>query len=105
MTEVQCMTANKRRNIAIIMCILFSSVMLASFIYIVSAENHQCEGEDCQVCACVQQAEHILEQLGNREIYNGIELPDISVYSVALCFFMFFIHDLSLVSMKVRLND
>ena len=53
------MNANRKKNIAVIACVLFVFVTLASLFYIAKEENHQCTGEDCPICACIRQAKQI----------------------------------------------
>ena len=43
----------RQKKAAILICMAFLFVMLASFFYIAKEENHNCTGEDCPVCACI----------------------------------------------------
>ena len=47
------MNANRKKNIAVIACVLFVFVTLASLFYIAKEENHQCTGILATGCLCV----------------------------------------------------
>ena len=64
------MNANRKKNIAVIACVLFVFVTLASLFYIAKEENHQCTGEDCPICACIRQAEQIVKNVGTAVNYS-----------------------------------
>ena len=51
------MNTKKKRVFSMAVCILFLFVTFASLFYIVKEENHHCTGEDCPICANIQQAE------------------------------------------------
>ena len=67
------MNANRKKNIAVIACVLFVFVTLASLFYIAKEENHQCTGEDCPICACIRQAKQIVKnvEMCIRDSYTG----------------------------------
>ena len=95
----------RQKKAAILICMAFLVVMLASFFYIAKEENHNCTGEDCPVCACIHQAEQNLKNLGTGPAVAA--MPGQKILSVLveaiLCFFV--VCRTSLVSQKVRLND
>ena len=64
------MNANRKKNIAVIACVLFVFVTLASLFYIAKEENHQCTGEDCPICACIRQAKQIVKNVGTAVNYS-----------------------------------
>ena len=43
----------RQKKTALIMCILFIVVTFACLFYIEKELNHECNGEDCPVCACI----------------------------------------------------
>ncbi len=53
-----------KRIAAGIMGILMLLIMLLSAFYIASEADHDCTGEDCPICACIQQCENTLRQIG-----------------------------------------
>ena len=93
----------RQKKAAILICMAFLFVMLASFFYIAKEENHNCTGEDCPVCACIHQAEQNLKNLGTGlAVMPGQKILSVLVEAI-LCFFV--VCRTSLVSQKVRLND
>ena len=90
---------------ALIMAIaMLSAVLLAGFFIAIEAE-HDCEGEDCPICECLEQCHAILNQTGSAPVTcKGI------VFSVALLI-TFCVHITRVfrretpVTIKVRLND
>ncbi len=47
------------------MAIMVLFVMLFSSSFIAGHVHHHCTGEDCPICACLQQCESILRSFGN----------------------------------------
>ena len=78
----------RQKKTAILICMAFLFVTLASFFYIAKEENHNCTGEDCPVCAVAAMP--------------GQKILPVLVAAI-LCFFV--VCWTSLVSQKVRLND
>lgn len=99
------MNANRKKNIAVIACVLFVFVTLASLFYIAKEENHQCTGEDCPICACVRQAEQIVKNVGTAVSYSvatDLMLVRITDVLTAGCLGVLCT---TLVSQKVRLDS
>ena len=91
------MNANRKKNIAVIACVLFVFVTLASLFYIAKEENHQCTGEDCPICASIHQAKQIVKNVTAGLIFvqrSGI------LATGCLCVLC-----ITLVSQKVRLDS
>ena len=74
------MNNSKRRYISILTGILFLFITFASLFFIAKEETHECTGQDCPICACIHQAEHILNHLGS----------DMSAVVFMAVFFLFF---------------
>ena len=99
------MNVNRKKNIAVIACVLFVFVTLASLFYIAKEENHQCTGEDCPICACIRQAEQIVKNVGtavNYSVTAGLILVRRSGILATGCLCVLCI---TLVSQKVRLDS
>ncbi len=83
--------------------VLFS--MLFSAFYIAEHADHDCKGDDCPVCACLQQCETMLRGLRTGVTAGaGICLPVLFLIisaSLSCCFFA----GKTPVSIKVRLNN
>lgn len=54
-----------KRIVAGIMCLMILLIMLSVSYYIASEVHHDCEGEDCPICAFIHQCETILSQFGD----------------------------------------
>ena len=54
-----------KRIAAGIMGILMLFIVLFSAFYIAAEADHDCTGEDCPICACIQQCENTLHQIGD----------------------------------------
>ncbi len=85
--------------------ILMLCVMVFSFMFIVSETDHDCTGEDCPVCALIQQCEQTVRSVGG----------DVSAAAVSLLFSAFIVAAFLIpcntilyftpVSLKIRLNN
>ncbi len=93
------------RSFACIMAAMVLIIVLFSSFFIVSHADHDCTGEDCPVCACIQQCENILHGVGDGSIYaaSGI-LPVVLIVGFILTSYCIVVSDTP-VSEKVRIND
>lgn len=99
------MNNSKRRYISMLTGILFLFITVASLFFIAKEETHECTGQDCPICACIHQAEHILNHLGS-DMSAVVFMAVIPVFSTLLLFKLFLVvFDRSLVGKKVRLNN
>ena len=95
----------RQKKAAILICMAFLFVMLASFFYIAKEENHNCTGEDCPVCACIHRAEQTLKQIGTGSSETaGAFAPQFPLVVAFLCLPLF-VPVASLISQKVRMNN
>ena len=58
-------TSKSKRIISGFIAFLMLAVMLFSAFYIAAEADHDCTGHDCPICACIQQCENTLYQIGN----------------------------------------
>ena len=93
------------RTLAGIMAVMILLVMMFSAIFIVSHTDHDCTGEDCPVCACLQQCENILHGTGDGSWFtaSGI-IPVVLITGFILVSYSIVISDTP-VSAKVRMNN
>lgn len=96
---------NSNRIIAAIMGFMMLVVVLVSASYVAVEAVHDCTGEECPICACINQCENTLRQVG-----GGVELQIDSVFSVFFILIMAVPASVSLtaetpVSRKIRLNN
>ena len=72
---------NIRRMTAGIISFMVLFVVMFSSVYIAKESLHDCHGDGCPVCACIEQCEDMLHQLG-----NGILA--VAIITVALAVFI-----------------
>lgn len=99
------MFRKSRKYFACLICVLYVSVILFSGLFILRAYGHDCTGESCPVCACVEQAEQALNQLGGGAICAAAAVLIVVAalqITVPVCPF---ISCTSPVNSKVRLNN
>ena len=62
----------RQKKDTLIMCILFIVVTFACLFYIEKELTHECNGEDCPVCACIQQAQQMLKKLSTGTVVSQV---------------------------------
>ena len=82
---------------------LFFIVLFAT-VYIAVEADHDCSGEDCEICMVIDQCCLIL---GNRSVGKNPHIASLIVFSsiIIACFCDQSIERFTLVSAKVRLNN
>lgn len=80
-------------------------ILLFSAFYIAVEADHDCTGHDCPICACIQQCENILQQIG-----NGTVIQFSAVLPILFSFLFVTVWTLNArietpVTRKVRLNN
>lgn len=100
------MYIKRQRTAALIICVAIMFVMLFSATFIVKEANHDCEGSHCSICACIQNAEQALRQLG-----HGVTGTTTIFVALILLLCLYCAVSMerpssnTLVNQKVRLND
>ena len=97
--------SKQKRIAAGIIGILMIIVMLFSAFYISTETGHDCIGEDCPICACVQQCENVLHKIGGGLAFIiSVIAP---IICVVICAFLFVsdIQKQTLISRKIRMNN
>ena len=81
------------------------AIILFFVCFIVAEAWHDCDGEDCPICACIQQCEQLLNRFAGGE--PARVFCEILVWFCALkaVFYSVDIIQTTLVSRRVRLND
>ena len=97
--------SKSKRIAAGVIGMLMIIVMLFSAFYISSETGHDCVGEDCPICACVQQCENVLHKIGGGLAF--IISAIVPVICAVICAFLFVsdIQKNTLISRKIRMND
>ena len=98
-------SSNRIRITSGIMAVMMLVVMLVSSFFIAAHADHDCTGEDCPVCAFIQQCENNIRGAG-----GGITYISVVILPVFLSFLLISADILSFqwgtpVSTKVRLNN
>lgn len=95
---------NKRAAACILGILLLFAVLFSSLTIAAEAE-HDCKGEGCPICACIQQCENFLHQIGTgTAAAAAIALPIMALY-ICIIPVSYGTVQKTLVSQKVRLND
>ncbi len=56
------MKSRNNNRAAWFLCLFLSAVLLASFLCALHAAGHDCEGENCAVCAAISNLEELLQR-------------------------------------------
>ncbi|SFD03861.1 hypothetical protein [Butyrivibrio sp. YAB3001] len=93
------------RALAGIMVVMVLFVVLFSAIFIVSHVDHDCTGENCPICACIQQCENILHGAGGSTLFAVVAfVPVFLIFGSYIISYCIVFSD-TLVSAKVRMNN
>ncbi len=97
--------AKHKRLAACIMGVMMLFVVLFSSYYLAEEADHHCYGEDCPICACMEQCENTLHQMG-----DGLIILIAAVLPALVFFFTVLPAVCELcretpISQKVRLNN
>ena len=95
----------KKRLLAGMLGMVFLVAVLLSTFYLVAEAGHDCTGEDCPICACMQQCENTLHTMA----YGGV-LAVVAVLPMFLLFFRVLSEASKMVqetpvTRKVRMNN
>ena len=82
-----------------------ASVLILSVAYIIAESNHDCTGDDCSVCVCIEQCLNNFRTLGTSDemqaeifIVEKFSEPPIFIY---VCLIL----SITLINSKVRLDN
>ena len=93
------------RTFAAITAIAMLLVILLAGIFIILEADHDCEGEDCPVCECMEQCQATLHQLGSITVTGKTALFPILLLIVLSVHIAAVFPKQTPVSIKVRLNN
>lgn len=94
-----------KKNIAGIIALMMLAIALLSALFIAVEADHDCTGEDCPICVCIEQCEQTLRQIGGGMAAGIVSvLPAAAFLFIAVYYFIAFLSE-TLVSKKVRLNN
>ena len=93
------------RSFAAITAIAMLLVILLAGIFIALEADHECEGEDCPICECLEQCQATLHQLGSVTVTSKAVLFPVLLLIVSGIHFARVIRRETPVSIKVQLNN
>ncbi len=91
--------------IAIMVGFFWLSAMVFSAFYLATETRHDCSGEDCIICSCVQVCEKIIRQAGGNVAAEIVFVLALSVFFWGALLYKDVVFKMTLVTQKVRLND
>lgn len=94
-----------RRRAAALLGVLMLAALLLSVLCMTAKADHVCTAEDCPICACIQQAERTLKQLGSGAGQTSHGLPVQRLLAAAVFCALPLLPRSSLTSRKVKLNN
>lgn len=99
------MNKKQCKIMALFVCIVFVWNLFVYIFFVATETEHVCTGEDCPICACLNQVERVIRTVG-----NGVPEMVVCALLITLCVCKIFISItkipvISLVSQKVRLDD
>ena len=80
-------------------------VILLAGIFIVLEADHECEGEDCHICQCLEQCQATLNRIGSIPVAAKAVMFSAVLLITSLVHTVRVIRKETPVSIKVRLND
>ncbi len=94
-----------KRTLAGIMGLMMLVIVLFSSFYVAAEADHDCTGEDCQVCVILHQCENILRRAGEAAaVLSAAVLPVLFTILAVLCLAAAVLQETP-VSQKVRMNN
>lgn len=95
----------KQRTMALVISVFILVISLFSTFFIAEESNHDCTGQDCPICACIQQAEQTVKNLGSGILSEGLGLAIAGIVAILLIEIEIFVPASSPVAQKVRMNN
>ena len=94
-----------KRAAAAILGVTMLVLLLLSAFCIAAEADHDCTGEDCQICACIRQCEQSLHRIIDGAMAQAVVIVPLLALLLAAFLFAFVLQQKTPVSGKVRLND
>ncbi len=85
--------SKKKKAAAILMSIMILGVLLLSVAFLIHEADHDCTGEDCPVCAMMQQCENTLSRMG-----TGANISVLAAFAAILSLFILYTQPASAVT-------
>ena len=98
-------SSNRIRITSGIMAVMMLVVMLVSSFFIAAHTDHDCTGEDCPICACIQQCENTIRGIGSGITAESAVIIPVLISLLIISFGVPSFQRDTPVSAKVRLNN
>ena len=95
----------KIRSVAGIMGIMMLFIMLFSVAYPVAEYHHECRGENCHICECIELCDTILGRMADVPDAILAAVCIFIIYTLSVSFFQRVQCSDTPVTRKIRLND
>lgn len=99
------MVTKKQRTLAAMICVIVLLAVVSTSLLLIHELDHDCIGEDCAICICIDHAKHILKQLGAGKTESFAVIFAASFILSAILPLSHLVPSGTLVSQKVRLNN
>ena len=93
-----------KRVLAVLMAALLTVIVFFAAFLIVENLDHDCEGEHCPVCECIQVCEAVLQQMGTGLLPVFCAVLAIVAAFVTVSGFTSVCLQQNLITLKIRLN-
>ncbi|MCR5233870.1 MAG: hypothetical protein K6E53_08170 [Lachnospiraceae bacterium] len=97
--------SNRIRITSGIMAVMMLVVILVSSFFIAAHTDHDCTGEDCPICACIQQCENTIRRIGSGITAESAVIIPVLISLLIISFCVPSFQRDTPVSAKVRLNN
>jgi hypothetical protein len=87
------------------MAVMMLLVVLLSSFFIAVHADHDCTGEDCPICACIQQCENTIRGIGSGITVGAAVIVPVLILLLIISFGVPSFQRDTPVSAKVRLNN
>lgn len=99
------MITKKQRTLAAMICVIVLLAVVSTSLLLIHELDHDCIGEDCSICICIDHAKHLLKQLGAGRTESFAVILAASFILSASLSLSHPVSSRTLVSQKVRLNN
>lgn len=95
----------RRRILASAVCLIFIALIFLSAAFIIYEADHDCTGDNCPICACIQSAGQTLKLLGSAAAASQLFSAGAFLTLVVLSLSLSVLTSSTPVSQKIRMNN
>lgn len=103
--SVEVKDMGKKKTIALFMSVILVFSFLFSFLFVVREAHHDCIGEDCPICECIEQCQGIIKDLSIAIIPVLVITSMVSYFIEEYQEYHIDIDSFSLIKHKIRFNN